>query len=423
MSRNTSVSVPVASASADALWDIIGITDPLPLSQIRPGVIVHHTGEKVDGLLENFARTLRRRGFSIVGYVQRNARGCSGDGFGCNRQTEFVDLGNGAVVPSERADTALLFERAVADHADLMIVSRFSGCLPFAHAKPNAAEATPDALPLLTAIAGQCIHKWFDYTGRGGDMLAPDADSLWLWWGPDKLYRDLILGVARHEVRRIACGSRWIMVEGPFGTGLAQLPRSPRELLPRLPALAAKSLRDLAALAQSWDPAETALGIAAINAHYNRYDFAGRSGNAAEIFRAVKGRVVVVGAFPGIGDILPNSIIVEADPRPGEYPTVAMDMLLPGSAAAIVNATTLVNRSLPRILRLAQKRSVGMIGPGTPLTPRLHDYGLTMLGGFVVTDTNGLAKAIRAGAGARDFGQFGKYRHLLSARMPAASRH
>ena len=50
------------------------------------------------------------------------------------------------------------------------------------------------------------------------------------------------------------------MVEGPHGAGLAYLPRHPRELLPRLTALAKQSLRQLAALATSWDPLETALG-------------------------------------------------------------------------------------------------------------------------------------------------------------------
>lgn len=381
-------------------------------------MIVHHTGEKVDDLLESFARTLRNRGFALAGYVQRNTRGCQGDGYGCGRETEYIDLGTGSVIPADQADTVSIFNNAVAKNADLMIVSRFAGCLSFAGAKPRHPDATVNALPLLTTIAGQCIHKWFTYSGQNGDMLAPDMDSLWSWWGPEKIYRDLALGVAKHDVHRIACGSRWIMVEGPFGAGLAQLPRSPRELLPKLPRLAGKSLRDLAKLAQSWDPVETALGIAAINAHYNRYDFAGRSGNAADVFRAVKGRIVVVGAFPGIGEILPNGILVEANPRPGEYPTAAMDILLPDCAAAVINATTLVNRSLPRILRTAPKRPVGMIGPGTPLTPRLHDYGLAVLGGFIATDANGLAKAIRAGAGSRDFGQFGKYRHMLSTRMP-----
>jgi hypothetical protein len=202
------------------------------------------------------------------------------------------------------------------------------------------------------------------------------------------------------------------MVEGPHGTGLAYLPRYPKELLPRLPAFAKQSLKDLAELSASWDPVEMALGIAAINAHYNRRDIAGQPGNGAHLFSGEKGRVVAIGAFPGLSTVLPNCAVIETDPRPGEYPTVAMDSLLPGCAAAVVNSSTLINRNLPRILRLAQGSKVALVGPSTPLTERLFPYGIEVLGGLVVQDPKGLAAAVKAGAHPRDFGNFGQYLHI-----------
>ncbi len=232
------------------------------------------------------------------------------------------------------------------------------------------------------------------------------------WWGPEHLYRDLSLGVAADEVRGIVCGPRWIMIEGPAGVGLAPIPGNPRDLLSRLPRFGKQSLADLAALTQSWNPLEMAVGIAAINAHYNRFDAGGQAGNGVESFRKHTGQVVAIGAFPGLGGILPNSAVIEADPRPGEYPMSAMDALLSGCSAAVVNASALVNRSLPRVLRLARNRPVALIGPATPMTPRLHDYGLAVLGGLVVTDTRGLATAIRAGAAAREFNRFGRFVHI-----------
>jgi len=202
------------------------------------------------------------------------------------------------------------------------------------------------------------------------------------------------------------------MVEGPHGCGLAYLPRYPKELLPRLPVLAKQSLKSLAELSASWDPLEMALGIAAINAHYNRYDLAGQMGNGAHLFTQEKGRVVAVGAFPGLSATLPNCAVIETDPRPGEYPTVAMDSLLPGCAAAVVNSSTIINRNLPRILRAAQGSRVALVGPSTPMTPRLHHYGLEILGGLVVSDPKGLAAMVRNGGQPREFGQFGQYLHL-----------
>ncbi|HEY0283021.1 MAG TPA: DUF364 domain-containing protein [Rhizomicrobium sp.] len=387
---------------------------------IRPGVVVHQSAETVDRLLEAFAFKLRQRGFNVAGYVQRSNSGCTGKGLGCAPNIEYLDLSTNQTVSVERAAATAYLRRAMRDNADLLVISRFAGSIASAAWARPGGNNSAQGLPLLTSIAGQCIHKWFDYARQDGAMISPDLKSLWAWWGAERLYRDLALGVAEHEVCRIACGTRWIMVEGPFGAGLAYLPRSPRELLPQLPHYAGLSLRELAALSQSWDPLKMALGIAAINAHYNRYDLDAASGNGVRTFRGAAGRVVVIGAFPGIDGILPHCAVIEADPRPGEYPAAAMDTLLPVCGGAIVNASALINRSLPRILRLASNRPVALIGPATPMTPRLHDYGLSLLGGFIVRDANGLAAAIRAGVLPKDFGRFGRYVHL-SCGEPAAS--
>jgi len=380
---------------------------------IRPGVVVHDPDEGIDGLLAEFALTLRARGFSVVGYVQRNNRGGAEMGHGCSSQIEYFDLSTSATLTVERGAATTYLHRAMREAADLLVISRFSACLEATESVKAAVGADGgQGMPLLTSIAGRCLHKWHSYMRHEGAMVSPDLTSLWNWWGPERLYRDLALGVAEDQVRRIVCGPRWIMVEGPSGAGLASLPRHPKELLPRLPQFGRASLRHLAQLACSWDPLEMALGIAAINAHYNRFDLNGRAGNGVKTFRGLPGQVVVIGAFPGVDDILPRRAVIEADPKPGEFPVFAMDALLPGCAATVVNASALINHSLPRIVRLAHNRPIALIGPATPLTPRLHDYGITVLGGLVVNDPDGLAAAIRAGALQREFGRFGRYIHL-----------
>jgi len=391
------------------------ILEPVQAPWIRPGVVVHDPAESIDGLLAEFALTLRDRGFNVVGHVQRNNRGCSGQGQGCAPQIDYFDLASSETKSVERSDAVKHIRKAMRENADLLVISRFSACMEATrNVKASIGEDTLQGMPLLTSIAGQCITKWHSFAQRDGAMISPDLQSLWSWWGPERLYRDIALGVAEDEVRQIACGSRWIMVEGSHGCGLAYLPRHPRDLLPSLPRLAKLSLRGLAELSQSWNPLEMALGIAAINAHYNRYDLAACPGNGARMFREVAGRVVVIGAFPGVDGILPNCSVIEAEPRPGEFPTIAMDSLLPGCGAAVVNSSALINRSLPRILRLAQGCRVALIGPATPLTSRLHDYGMEILGGLVIDDANGLAAAIRAGALPREFTRFGRFVHLAS---------
>jgi uncharacterized protein len=400
--------VPQGAASGG-----LDLFEPVQAPWIRPGVVVHDPTETIDGLLADFALNLKSRGFNVLGYVQRNNRGCSGASDGCAERIDGFDLGTSESVTMARGSAEQYLRHAMRENADLLVISRFSASVEATEAaKALVGTEASQGMPLLTSIAGGCIHKWHHFAQHDGAMIAPNARALWNWWGPERLYRDLALGVGNDDTVQIAVGARWLMVEGRHGSGLAYLPRHPRDLQPRLPKLARQSLRELAALAFSWDPVETALGIAAINAYYNRADGEAAVGNGVRVFRSVSGRVVVIGAFPGVDDILPNCAVIETSPRPGEYPTVAMDTLLPGCGAAVINSSALINRNLPRILRLAQGRRAALIGPSTPLTPRLHDYGIEVLGGLSVTDPKGLAAAIRAGALPREFGRFGRFVHL-----------
>jgi hypothetical protein len=409
---------------AELQTNSLAVLEPIKAPWIRPGVVVHEPMAPVDGLLAEFALVLKDRGFNISGFVQRNNTGGEEPGTGCAPQIEFYDLGNGSTFVVDRdvatgsavTVAARHLRKAMREDADLVVISRLSAFETAAKSlKTTLGDGISQGMPVLSSIAGRCVGKWPEVMNCDSAMITADLKSLWRWWGPERLYRDLSLAVADDEVRQIVCGPRWIMVEGPYGTGLAYLPRNPRELLPQLPRLRRLSLRQLAGLSQSWDPVEMALGIAAINAHTNRYDLDGRSGNGTQALSHLGGRVVAIGAFPGLADILPDCAVIETDPRPGEFPIVAMDTLLPGCGAAVVNSSALINRNLPRILRLAQGSRIALVGPSTPLTPRLYAYGLDILGGLVISDPNGLAAAIRAGATPREFGRFGRYLHIKSS--------
>jgi hypothetical protein len=389
---------------------------PVKAPWIRPGVVVHDQAIPVDHLLADFARSIQTRGFAVGGLV-RSPPTESRAGW------DLLDLGSGTTVTvdSESPEPLILamasrcLRGAMRDDADLVAIGGFAA---FQHAarelKTTVGRGLSPGLPVLTSIDGQNLHQWHDTMGLDGAMLAPTLDSLWRWWGPDRLYRDLALGVADHEVHRLVCGRRWLMVEGPFGTGLATLPKNPAPLIAELPKLRRRSLRALAGLCQSWDPLEMAVSIAAINAHYNRFDLheVAADGDGATVFRHEPGRVVVVGGFPGQAALFPRAQVIDVDPQPGEYPIVAIDTLVPGCAAAVVTSSTLINRNLPRILRLTHGSRVALIGPATPLTPRLYEYGLDVLGGLVVRDSRGLASAIEAGAGPPEFTRFGATVHL-----------
>lgn len=397
------------------------LIEPVKAPWIRPGVVVHEPATPIDGLLAEFALTLQGRGFNIAGFVQRNNLGAAEPGHGCAATIELYDLHDGATLTLERhaddgvAAAAKSLRRAMREDADLVVISRYAAFETAARGLRMAVgEGLSQGMPILTSMGGRCVGSWPGLAEWNATMIAPEIGLLWQWWGPERLYRDLALGVADQDIARIACGPRWLMVETPTGAGLAYLPRNPKDLLPRLATLQRQGLRHAASLSQSWDPLEMALGIAAINANYNRFDLEARPGNGTGHFRHSQGRVVVVGSFPGLSEILPQSVVIETDPRPGEFPVVAMDSLLPGCTATVVNSSTLINRSLPRILRLTTGSRVALIGPSTPLTPRLNTYGVEVLGGLIVSDTDGLAAAIRAGALPREFGRFGRYQHIAA---------
>ncbi len=95
-------------------------------------------------------------------------------------------------------------------------------------------------------------------------------------------------------------------------------------------------------------------------------------------------------------------------PGEGQHPEAACDWLLPGAEAVAITASAFANRTLPRLLRVATGARVAMIGPGTPLTPRLFAYGLESLAGFVAVDRDAVARVIAGGGGSRDFHPHGR---------------
>ena len=303
---------------------------PTKAPYIRPGVVIHEPSSPMDSLIAKFALTLRDRGFAVAGCLQREGG--------------LFDLATAQPVPAAEAPhwAAKAFRGALRDDADLVVVADFAAATAAAREMQLSIDSgISPAMPMLTALPGSDIQQWLDFAGQKGAMLFPNMKALWHWWGAEWLYRDLGLGVANDEVRQIVCGPRWLMVQGPAGAGLAYLPKASKDHLPRLARYRHMSLRQLAELAPSWDPLEMAVGMAAINAHYNRFDLDGAMGNGAEAFGDETGRVVVIGAFPGLADALAHPQVIETEPRPGEFPVGAMDwaptIILAGSPSTMMS--------------------------------------------------------------------------------------
>jgi len=204
--------------------------------------------------------------------------------------------------------------------------------------------------------------------------------------------------------RRVLIGWNWTFVEGPRGCGLAHTPdRGTPGCASPLEAgdLAGRSLADLARLASQANPLATAIGLAAINADRALPDLAGDAVNGLDVFRDIATDTIVFGRFPDLDRRLPGARVVERDPRPGEFGLADAPALVARAQAVVLTAQTLVNGTFVEVMAMAAGRRIALVGPGTPLDPRMHDLGIEVLAGLVVTDAADAARRIGEGANAR----------------------
>jgi uncharacterized protein (DUF4213/DUF364 family) len=225
------------------------------------------------------------------------------------------------------------------------------------------------------------------------------------------LYETLSAGVSG-VAGRVVVGLNWTLVVGPDGAGMAQTPARGTagcRSLPRPGTYAGQPLATLAALWASENIFEHTIAVAAVNAHWNRYDLEAGPANGLDLIESRGERTVVVGRFPGVAERHPGAAVVEREPRAGEYPESALPKLLANAEFVAVTASTIVNGSLPGILALCPNAFIVVIGPGTPLSPALFDLGIAALSGFVARDVGKLADAVSEGAAVAALRPFGRY--------------
>lgn len=172
------------------------------------------------------------------------------------------------------------------------------------------------------------------------------------------------------------------------------------------------NLRDVAALSKSWNFSEAAVGMAAINAWYNEKARAEAAGAAfpeadageqdafAFYLDFARGKKVAsIGSFKKIRELyspLCSLSVIEREPREGEFPDSAAEYLLPEQDIVFITASTLVNKTLPRLLQLSAGAKTVLTGTTAPLAKCLFDFGVDCVAGFVAADTE-LCRKIAAG--------------------------
>jgi uncharacterized protein (DUF4213/DUF364 family) len=225
------------------------------------------------------------------------------------------------------------------------------------------------------------------------------------------LLDDLQAGVDMEApVRSVLVGSHWVAVCSRY-CGLASALRGNHSHgTPEVRdagQLHSKPVRDLVGLVHSDSLLERSIGIAALNSILDVNDSRAIEMNASDVLadRGKDKTVALVGHFPFIPQlqrVAKQLWVLEQQPAPNEYPAEAASELLPRADLVAITGTAIINGTMEALLRHCKARSTIMVlGPSTPLSPVLFDYGVDILSGSRVMDEEAVLQSIGQGASFR----------------------
>lgn len=168
-----------------------------------------------------------------------------------------------------------------------------------------------------------------------------------------------------------------------------------------------KSAGELAELAHSPKLLEASIGIAVINSMLDVDELLAVEINASEVLasRGSGKNVALIGHFPFIQELRQTAgklWVIEQQPLEDEYSAEAAVDLLPKADVIAITGSALVNHTLDGLLALCRPNSTVMVlGPSTPLSPVLFEYGVNILSGTHVIDEAAVLRTVGQGAAFR----------------------
>jgi uncharacterized protein (DUF4213/DUF364 family) len=168
-------------------------------------------------------------------------------------------------------------------------------------------------------------------------------------------------------------------------------------------SLVQKSALELAQYAKSANLLEASIGMAAINSLIDMDESRCTQENAFDIL-AQKGRgknIAVVGHFPwvrSLEEVAGKLWVIEQRPQRGDLPAEAVQEILPRADVVGITGTSLINHTIEKLLGLSKNSYVVVIGPTTPLSAVLFDWGVDVIAGVKVVDIERSIRCISEGA-------------------------
>ena len=167
--------------------------------------------------------------------------------------------------------------------------------------------------------------------------------------------------------------------------------------------LTRKMALELAEYAKSESLLEASIGMATINSLIDIDESKCIEKNAFEIILE-KGQgknVAIVGHFPWIPKLrekVQNLWVLEQRIREGDLPAKEADRILPQCDVVGITGTSFINHTVEGLLNLCKNAYVVLVGPTSPLSPVLFEYGIDAICGSKIIDPDKLIRSISEGA-------------------------
>ena len=244
---------------------------------------------------------------------------------------------------------------------------------------------------------------------------------------PWPLY-DLLIEYASapDPVEDVIIGPIWTLCRTARGTGLAMSPQVPTRTLDWSGTLCGRPVSELASWVKDFEPYKAAVGLAAINSAAAELGVPPESlpvepgpvlpANLSvfEHFLPDLGgrKVVVIGRYPGMEKLADRCrlTVLERNPGPGDLPDTAAEYVLPDADWVFITASSLANKTFPRLAELAGGARTVLMGPSLPWLAEFADWGIDYLAGVEVVDAVALRRTVAEGGGVRIFDGPVRYR-------------
>lgn len=231
---------------------------------------------------------------------------------------------------------------------------------------------------------------------------------------------ELLLDKARSRARieEVMIGLTWTLCKATEGTGLAMSAPHATRTLPWSGTLRGQAAIEIASWITSWQPHEASVGMAALNALLN-HDAALRetaeplTGEGPANLRVFEHflpqlqgkRVVVVGRYPGLQHYQQQFDLQVLERQAGEtdLPDPASEYVIGDADWVFLTASSLTNKTFPRLAELARDTTLVLMGPTVPWVSELADFGVDFLAGVRITDDAALRQTVMEGGGTRIF--------------------